>query len=121
VLRWHGVMVPNNPLGWETAGRDRIVLAAPKGKPAPIPPERLGAWWRAACIAPSKVASDYYRFELLSGCRGGEIHGNKQHDYPPIKVHHVDLASGKIVLLDTKNRTDHVLLLSRQALEDRSA
>ena len=51
------------------------------------------------------------------GLPGREIHGNKRHDYPPIKVGDVDLAGGKIVLRDTKNRSDHVLLLSRQALE----
>lgn len=76
VLRWHGIAVPGNPLGRDTAGRDRIVLAAAKGNPSPIPPERLGAWWRASAIAPSRVAADCYRFQLLTGCRGGEIHGN---------------------------------------------
>jgi hypothetical protein len=102
VLRWHGVIIPNNPLG-----RDRIVLASSKGKPAPIPPERLGAWWRTASVAPSVVAADYYRFQLLTACRGGEIHGSKQYDYPPIKVGDVDCKGGKIVLRDTKNRSDH--------------
>jgi hypothetical protein len=43
----------------------------------PIPSERLGAWWRAAGVALSRVAADYYRFQLLTGCRGGEFHGNK--------------------------------------------
>jgi hypothetical protein len=117
VLRWHGIVVPGNPLGRDTAGRNRIVLAAAKGNPAPIPPEKLGAWWRAAGAAPSRVAADYYRFQLLTGCRGGEIHGDKRHGYEPIKVGDVDLDAGKIVLRDTKNRTDHKLLLSRQALE----
>lgn len=117
VLRWHGIVVPGNPLGRDTAGRDRIVLAPAKGNPSPIPPERLGAWWRAATIAPSRVAADYYRFQLLTGCRGGEIHGSKRHGYEPIKVDDVDLEAGKIVLRDTKNRSDHKLLLSRQALE----
>lgn len=79
VLRWHGVVVPGNPLGRDTAGRDRIVLAPAKGNPSPIPPEKLGAWWRASAIAPSRVAADYYRFQLLSGCRGGEIGGDKRH------------------------------------------
>ena len=116
VLRWHGVVVPGNPLGRDTAGRDRIVLAPAKGNPSPIPPERLGAWWRASAIAPSRVAADYYRFQLLTGCRGGEIHGDKRHGYEPIKVGDVDLDAGKIVLRDTKNRSDHKLLLSRQAL-----
>ena len=117
MLRWHGVQVPGNPLGRDTAGRDRIVLASAKGNPAPIPPERLGAWWQAAGVAPSTVGADYYRFQLLTGCRGGEIHGNKRHGYPPIKVGDVDCEGGKIVLIDTKNRSDHKLLLSRQALE----
>lgn len=117
VLRWHGVVVPGNPLGRDTAGRDRIVLAPAKGNPSPIPPEKLGAWWRASAIAPSRVAGDYYRFQLLTGCRGGEIHGDKRHGYEPIKVGDVDFDTGKIVLRDTKNRSDHKLLLSRQALE----
>ena len=117
VLRWHGVIIPDNPLGRDTAGRDRIVLAPQKGDPSPIPPERLGAWWRAAAAAPSKVAADYYRFQLLTGCRGLEIHGSKRHEYPPIKVGDVDRPSGKIVLRDTKNRSDHKLFLSRRALE----
>ena len=117
VLRWHGVVVLGNPLGRDTAGRDRIVLAAAKGNPSPIPPERLGAWWRAAGAAPSRVAADYYRFQLLTGCRGGEIHGDKRHGYAPIKVADVDCELGKVLLRDTKNRSDHKLLLSRQALE----
>ena len=117
VMRWHGVVVPGNPLGRDTAGRDRIVLAPAKGNPAPIPPERLGAWWRASGKAPSQVAADYYRFQLLTGCRGGEIHGDKRYNYPPIRVGDVDCDAGKIVLRDTKNRSDHKLLLARQALE----
>lgn len=117
VLRWHGVVIPGNPLGRDTAGRDRIVITASTGNPSPIPPERLGAWWRASGVAPSRVAADYYRFQLLTGCRGGEIHGNKRHGYEPIKVGDVDCQGGKLVLRDTKNRTDHKLLLSRQALE----
>ena len=77
-IRWLRAM-PGNPLGQETAGRDRITITATKGDPAPIPPELLGAWWRAAERAPSRVASDYYRFQLLTGCRGVEIHGHKLH------------------------------------------
>lgn len=117
VMRWHGVVVPGNPLGRDTAGRDRIVLAPAKGNPAPIPPERLGAWWRASGKAPSQVAADYYRFQLLTGCRGGEIHGDKRYNYPPIRVGDVDCDAGKVVLRDTKNRSDHKLLLARQALK----
>ena len=117
VLRWNGVVIPGNPLGQETAGRDRITITTGKGDPAPIPPELLGAWWRAAERAPSQVASDYYRFQLLTGCRGVEIHGHKLHQYPPIRVGDVDHRAGRVLLRDTKNRSDHKLLLSRQALE----
>lgn len=92
------------------------MLAPPRGNPKPIPPEKLGAWWLAACACPSAVAGDYYRFQLLTGCRGGEIVGEKKYDYPPILIGDVDLNAGKIILRDTKNRSDHYLLLSRQAL-----
>ena len=116
VLRWHGVVIADNPLGKDTAGRDRIVLAPPKGDPTPIPPERLGAWWNAACKASSRVASDYYRFQLLTGCRGVEIHGHKNLGYPPLRVADVDLNGARVTLRDTKNRSDHRILLSSQAL-----
>ena len=111
------MVIPGNPLGRETAGRDRITITTAKGDPVPIPPELLGAWWRAAENAPSQLASDYYRFQLLTGCRGVEIHGHKLHEYPPIRVGDVDHRAGRVLLRDTKNRSDHKLLLSRQALE----
>jgi Arm DNA-binding domain len=117
VMRWHGVAVADNPLARDTPGRDRIIITTGAGEPAPIPPEKLGAWWRAAAEAPSRVAADYYRFQLLTGCRGIEIHGHKRHGYSPIKVADLDVAGGKITLRDTKNRSDHKLLLSRQALQ----
>jgi len=117
VMRWHGVVITDNPLARDTAGRDRIIIATSAGDPAPIPPEKLGSWWREAAIAPSRVAADYYRFQLLTGCRGIEIHGHKKHGYPAIKVGDLDVQGGNIVLRDTKNRSDHKLLLSRQALE----
>lgn len=116
VLRWHGTSIPDSPLSIETAGRDRIILPAPRGKPAPIPAEKVGAWWLAAC-ASDRVAADYFRFQLLTACRGGEIKGNKRFKYEPIKVGDVNVEAASITLLDTKNRTDHTLLLSKQALE----
>ena len=121
VFNWHGVTVPDNPLGKDVAGRDRIVLASTAADPKPIPPEYLGAWWNAACragsdpVGGSKQAGDYYRFRLLTGVRGVEVLGDT-HENKPIKVKDVDLVGGRIKLPDTKNRTDHVLLLSDQAL-----
>jgi predicted RecB family nuclease len=87
VLRCNGVVIPGNPLGRETAGRDRITIATANGNPAPISPELLGAWWRAAGRAPSLVASNYYR---------------------------VDYRAGKVLLRDAKNRSDHKLLSGRR-------
>jgi integrase len=107
VLNWHGVQVPGNPLGKEVAGRDRIVLRQSAGDPHPIPPERLPAWWAAACAAPNREAADYLRFLLLTGARGGEVKG--------IKARDVDLVGARVSLLDTKNRTDHTLLMSKHA------
>ena len=90
---------------------------SPKGDPSPIPPERLGAWWNAARKASSRIAGDYYRFQLLTGCRGVEIHGHKNLGYPPLRVADVDLQGARVTLRDTKNRSDHRILLSRQALD----
>jgi len=48
---------------------------------------------------------------------GVEIHGHKKLGYAPLKVGDVDLAGARVVLKDTKNRSDHRLLLSKQALQ----
>lgn len=109
VLRWHGVTIAGNPLGRETAGRDRIVLAPTKGDPNPIPPERVGAWWHAAGQMPKaqRETADAYRFMLLTGARSGETKG--------VTVRDVDRVAARLVLRDTKNRSDHTILLSKQA------
>jgi hypothetical protein len=46
-----------------------------------------------------------------------EIHRQKLHQYPPIRVGDVDHRAGGVLLRDTKNRSDHKLLVSRQALQ----
>jgi len=120
VLNWHGVNIEDNPLGKGVAGRDRIVLPQTAGDPRIIPPERLGAWWRAACEAGSAevggsiLAGDALRFMLLTGARSGEVVGSKH--VVGIRVCDLDVEGASIVLPDTKNRRDHVLLLSAQAL-----
>ena len=50
----------------------------------------------------------------MSGRRDPQQQG---HGYAPIKVGDVDCGAGSLALRDTKNRSDHKLLLSRQALE----
>ncbi|MBX3601016.1 MAG: integrase family protein [Rubrivivax sp.] len=123
VLNWHGVAVPDNPLGREVAGRERIVLKPTRGRPSPIPPERLAAWWKAANnagkgagqIGGSAAAADACMLLLLTGCRPGELLPGPHSE--GIKLGDVDLTGGRIVLKDTKNRGDHVVYLSRQAAQ----
>ena len=118
VLNWHGVQVPDSPLAKATAGKDRIILAATAGKPTPIPPERLSAWWAAATARQGDVGADGCRMILLTGCRPGELFGAKGAGWeePGLLVQDVDLAGGRMLLLDTKNRKDHTIILSSQAL-----
>jgi integrase len=107
VLRHHGVTIADNPLSPTTAGKGRVTLAPSRGKPSPIPAERLGAWWRAACAIDTPSAESL-RFALLTGCRPGEV--------AAITVGDCDLHGGRVKLLDTKNRLDHTIILSKQAL-----
>ena len=106
VLRHFGVAIEGNPLSPTTAGAQRVVLAPSRGNPSPIPPERLGAWWRASC-AIDTVSADQLQFMLLTGCRAGEARG--------LLVRDVDLVGGRAILHDTKNRLDHTLVLATQA------
>ena len=109
VLNWHGIKVNDNPLGKDVAGKDRIRIPQPKATAKPIPPERIGIWWRALAQAVNPVTRDYLRFLVLTGCRVSEP--------KTIQVSDCDLVAGRITIRDTKNRTDHTLLMSRQAAE----
>lgn len=108
VLRHNGVEIKDNPLSRTTAGVKRVALAPSRGKPSPIKRERLGAWWRAACAIDS-TAADMLRFMLLTGCRPGEAAGACVDDF--------DEQGRRLTLHDTKNRLDHDLLLSKQAMK----
>jgi integrase len=114
-LNWHGVAVPESPLAKTTAGKDRIILAATTGDPKPIPPEKLGAWWTAATARAGNAGADGCRLIVLTGARPGEIFESEFE--PGLLVQDVDLTGGRMVLLDTKNRKDHTVILSTQALE----
>lgn len=114
VLNWHGVTVADSPLAKATAGKDRIVLAATDGDPKPIPPEKLSAWWAAASARSGEEIPDGCRIILLTGARPGEIFGTEF--TPGLLVRDVDLTGGRMVLPDTKNRKDHTVMLSKQAL-----
>ena len=108
VLRHEGVKIEDDPLSPATAGAARVRLPASKGNPSPIPPERLGAWWRAA-VALDTVGAAQLRFQLLTGCRPGEV--------AIVDVADFDAKGSRVTLHDTKNRADHVLILSTQAAE----
>ena len=116
VLNWHGIVVPDSPLGACTAGKDQIALPPTKGNPRPIPPEKLGAWWRAACAMAGHPGADGLRFALLTGSRPGEVFGDKYKN-TGLTVADVDMAGARAMLPDTKNRKDHSIMLSTQALE----
>ncbi|MCW5631906.1 MAG: integrase family protein [Rubrivivax sp.] len=109
VFNWHGIKVPGNPLGKDVAGKDRIVLGKTSGNPKPIPPERLAAWWSAATALEGREAADYFRVLLLSGARPGELAG--------VAMRNFDAAGSRLILRDTKNRLDHIVLLPRQAAQ----
>lgn len=106
VLRWHGVSIDNNPFAPSTAGVDRVVLVPSRGHPSPIPNDKIGAWWRAACEQGTSTA-DQLRFMLLTGLRPGEAAGLLVGDF--------DLGNRTMVLADPKNRRRHVVYLSDEA------
>lgn len=115
VMNWHGIVVEHSPFAKTTPGRDRIVLKPSVGKPRPIPPEKLRAWWAAAAAREGNPSADGCRLMLLTGCRPGEIFGSAFAD--GLKVGDVDLEGGRLHLKDTKSRTDHTVLLSHQAMD----
>ena len=116
VLAWHGIVVADSPIGRGTAGKDQIAMPPTKGAPRPIPPEKLGAWWRAASDMTGHPGADGLRFMLLTGCRPGEVFGDV-YENTGLTVADVDMAGARAMLHDTKNRRDHAIMLSTQALE----
>lgn len=119
VLNWHGIKVPDNPFSKDVPGRDRITLPQSQGDPRPVPPEAIGQFWRSVLTVGSRfhqcaAPASYIAFVLLTGVRSTESAGNKFED--GILMEHVHLAGGRIDLPDTKNRKNHTIHLSRQAL-----
>ena len=90
-------------------------MKATVGKPNPIKPEKLKAWWMAASRKNGDPSADGLRFILLTGCRPGEVFGSQFAD--GMKVGDVDLDGGRVLFSDTKNRRDHTVMLSTQAAE----
>jgi integrase len=109
ILRFYAVKIPQDPFSVETREADRIYLekaGVSKIEPVEHLLTHLGEWWRALRALPPSPVPDYVAFLALTGCRPGE----------PLRVLVGDLVGDEIRLHDTKNRTDHVLLLSSQAL-----
>ena len=115
VMNWHGVVVEGSPFAKTTPGRDRIVLKPTVGKPNPIKPEKLRAWWTAAMARAGDPSADGCRFILLTGARPGEVFGSAFAE--GMRVADVDLEGGRVMFSDTKNRRDHTIMLSHQALD----
>ena len=109
ILRFYAVKIPQDPFSVETREADRIYLekaGVSKIEPVEHLLTHLGEWWRALHALPPSPVSDYIAFLALTGCRPSE----------PLRVLVGDLVGDEIRLHDTKNRSDHVLLLSSQAL-----
>lgn len=107
-LNWHGIVISDNPLSKTTAGKHQIQIPQARAGGHAIPAECIGGWWRATAALPESSAKGYLLFTLLTGCRPSEP--------LQILVSDCDLVGGRVLLRDTKNRSDHTLLLSRQAL-----
>lgn len=109
VLNWHGVNPEGSPFDKAVAAKHRIAIPTARPSKKPIPNERLGDWWNALCRISSDEGRDYFKFLMLTGCRVRE----------PMKilVKDCDLRTGRLSIRDTKNRRDHEVLLSRQAME----
>lgn len=111
VLNFYGVKVKNGPFDRETPKADRIMTPkahAADGAPVRALLESIGTFWWELHAQPPTPVRDYLAFLTLTGCRPGE----------PLRVPvgDCDLAAGRVLLRDTKTRTDHTLLLSTQAL-----
>jgi len=86
VLRWNGVVIPGNPLGSETAGRDRITITTGKGTRLRSLPSFSGRGGAPRKGHPRRLRLTTTASQLLTGCRGVEIHGHKLHKYPPTQI-----------------------------------
>jgi integrase len=107
VLRWHGVVIAGDPFSPSVAGRNRITIAPTQATGRPIPAEKIGSWWNALQGLSNEEGRDYLAFLLLTGCRPSEPLGARVGDF--------DAEGGRLLLRDTKNRRDHVVMLSNQA------
>lgn len=105
VIKHQGVIIHDNPLAQTTAGAKRIRIASSEGDPTPIPADSLGAWWAAACELEGESA-DQLRVMLLVGARPGEL--------PQLQARSVNMGAGCFTLVDTKNRSDHLVMMSTQ-------
>jgi integrase len=109
VLNWHGVNPEGSPFDKSVAAKHRIAIPTARASKKPIPAERIGEWWNALGRVSSEEGRDYFKFLSLTGCRVRE----------PMKIlaKDCDLRTGRLIIRDTKNRRDHEILLSRQAME----
>lgn len=108
VLRYFGITPKGDPFNISKATPEAERVRIKKAGVAPREPikrlsSRLGEFWQAL---PDTAVGDYLRFLLLTGCRPGE----------PLKIRVGDLIDEAITIADTKNRSDHTIYLSTQAL-----
>ncbi|WP_448145394.1 tyrosine-type recombinase/integrase [Pseudomonas silesiensis] len=109
ILRFYAIKIPSDPFSSDTPEAGRIYIekaGVSETEPVENLLNHLGSFWRALHALPASPVTDYLAFLTLTGCRPSE----------PLKILVGDLVNGEIRLHDTKNRSDHTLLLSHQAL-----
>lgn len=104
VLNYEGIRLSDDPFSKLTPKRDRVVLPAPNKRSRIIPSDSFAAWWGAAA---DTETGDAFQLMVLTGMRHAEL--------KTLLRRHVDLEKKTLTLVDTKNRTDHVIFLSHQA------
>lgn len=104
VFNYEGIRLDDDPFSKSTPKRDRVVLPAAGRRSRIIPFERVAAWWDAASTIET---GDAFQLMLLTGMRHAEL--------KVLLRDHVDLENRTLLLVDTKNRTNHTIFLSNQA------
>lgn len=106
LLNFFEVPIPDNIFANKSRRRGiKIQEAGKSGKT--IHPDQIGHWWAVLNDQPECDGFNYVKFLMLTGTRPCEPLG--------IHIKDIDTLHQSITLIDTKNRKNHTLFLSKQA------
>ncbi|SMF43347.1 tyrosine-type recombinase/integrase [Pseudogulbenkiania subflava] len=109
IFNYFEVPIPENLFSKTTARRKRIHLAPAGVAGECIHMDDVGKWWRLLKEMEESDAVNYLKFLIITGCRPSEP--------LQITIENIDFTRRWVTLVDTKNRSNHVLMLSDQAWE----